>query len=123
MNVSILIPAYNEKSTIGEILRRVQAMNVAFEIVIVDDGSQDGTREILKAYNRVNNFKVIVHEPNQGKGAAIRTGIHNTMGDVIIIQDADLEYDPRKYFNLLRPIEKGITDVVYGSRFLGKKEK
>jgi glycosyltransferase involved in cell wall biosynthesis len=119
MNVSILIPAYNEKNTIEEILRRVRAMNVASEIVIVDDGSQDGTREILKAYNQLDNIKVIFHEHNQGKGAAVRTGIQNTTGDVIIIQDADLEYDPREYFNLLRPIEEGIADVVYGSRFLG----
>jgi glycosyltransferase involved in cell wall biosynthesis len=118
MNLSVIIPVYNEIQTIDEILRRIQAVGLATEIVIVDDGSSDGTREYLK--NLQNPiYKVVLHEVNQGKGAAIRTAIQNATGEVVIIQDADLEYDPREYPVLLRPINEGIADVVYGSRFLG----
>ncbi len=102
-----------------EILRRVQATQVAAEIVIVDDGSKDGTREILKDLNEQDSIRVIFHDRNQGKGSALVTGFKNAKGDIFIIQDADLEYDPREYPALLRPIEEGIADVVYGSRFLG----
>jgi len=119
MKISVVIPVYNEKNTIQEILRRVLVMNIATEIVVVDDGSKDGTCKILEEYNNHEIIKIILHEHNQGKGAAVRTGIQASCGEVIIIQDADLEYDPREYPNLLRPIEEGIADVVYGSRFLG----
>jgi glycosyltransferase involved in cell wall biosynthesis len=119
MDITVLIPVYNEINTIEEIIQRVQRMDIASEILIVDDGSQDGTRDILKNMNGWENIRVLLHERNQGKGAAVRTGIKAAQGDVIIIQDADLEYDPRDYPDLLRPLEEGLADVVYGSRFLG----
>jgi glycosyltransferase involved in cell wall biosynthesis len=119
MKISVLIPAYNEKNTIREITKRVQAMNLADEIIIVDDGSKDGTRALLAEMDGKDHVRVILHEKNQGKGAAVRTGISSATGDVLIIQDADLEYDPREYPNLLKPINEGLADVVYGSRFLG----
>jgi glycosyltransferase involved in cell wall biosynthesis len=119
MEVSVIIPVYNEARTIEEIVRRVKAQNVAKEILIVDDGSTDGTRQILESMNEVGETRVIFHDRNLGKGAAVRTGINNASGDVLLIQDADLEYDPRDYASLLQPIEEGLADVVYGSRFLG----
>jgi glycosyltransferase involved in cell wall biosynthesis len=119
MKLSIIIPVYNEKNTIRELVRRVQAMKLASEIVIVDDGSKDGTRDILAEMDGKDKIRVLLHEKNQGKGAAVRTGIQSATGDVMLIQDADLEYDPREYPNLLKPIKEGNADVVYGSRFLG----
>ncbi|PWH18503.1 MAG: glycosyl transferase [Anaerolineae bacterium] len=119
MKISVIVPVYNEKNTIQEILNRVLKTQLADEIVVVDDGSSDGTQVILKNYLHQEPFRVIFHEKNQGKGAAIRTGLQAACGDVIIIQDADLEYDPREYPNLLKPIYEGVADVVYGSRFLG----
>ncbi len=119
MQISVLIPSYNECKTIKEIVRRVQAVNLASEILIVDDGSTDGTRQILQELDGQCGVRVIYHPKNQGKGAAVCTGIENAIGDVLIIQDADLEYDPRDYPGLLYPIQEHIADVVYGSRFLG----
>jgi glycosyltransferase involved in cell wall biosynthesis len=119
MKVSVIIPVYNEFKTIEEILRRVEAEKIATEILIVDDGSIDGTREKLDGMKEDSHLRIIYHEYNQGKGAAVRTGIQNANGEVILIQDADLEYDPRDYPALLKPIEEGLADVVYGSRFLG----
>jgi glycosyltransferase involved in cell wall biosynthesis len=123
MNLSVIIPVYNEKNTVRELVRRVQAMNLAYEIVIVDDGSKDGTREILSELDGKNKVRVILHPKNQGKGAAVRTGIQAALGDIMLIQDADLEYDPVEYPNLLKPIEENKADVVYGSRFLGEPHR
>ena len=119
MNLSVVIPVYNEVENIGEILKRVQSTKLAKEIVVVDDGSQDGTRDTLRTLDGKENVRVILHDRNQGKGAAVVTGLRAAKGDILLIQDADLEYDPHDYPGLLQPIEEGIADVVYGSRFLG----
>lgn len=119
MNLSVIIPVYNEAKNIEEILNRVQTQQLANEIIIVDDNSQDGTRDILKRLDRKENIRVILQEKNQGKGAAVVAGMKAAKGDVLLIQDADLEYDPRDYPALLQPIKEGLADVVYGSRFLG----
>jgi len=119
MNITVLIPAYNENKTINEIIHRVELTGLANEILVVDDGSTDGTRDILSELARAGKIRLIFHDKNQGKGAAIRTGIQNASQEVVIIQDSDLEYNPRDYPVILAPIEEGIADVVYGSRFLG----
>lgn len=117
--LSVLIPVYNEKATLLELVRRVESvpLPVAKEIVLVDDGSTDGTRELLNTLDA--RVKVVFHERNRGKGAAIRTALARASGDFVIIQDADLEYDPADYPGLLAPLLDGRADVVYGSRFLG----
>jgi glycosyltransferase involved in cell wall biosynthesis len=120
MKLSIVIPVYNEKNTIKELVQRVLKVDVGLikEIIIVDDGSDDGTQEILKSINR-SHIKIIYHNTNQGKGTALRTGFNETEGDIILVQDTDLEYDPKEYPRLLDPILDGRADAVYGSRFLG----
>jgi len=119
MRLSVVIPVYNEVRTIEEVVARVRAIPLEKEILIVDDGSTDGTRRRLEDIVRHDDVKVLYHERNKGKGAALRTGFAAATGDVVIIQDADLEYDPRDYRTLLEPILDGRADVVYGSRFLG----
>lgn len=119
--LTVVMPIYNEKDTILEILERVREVEVPKEIIMVDDGSKDGTRDILRNQieGKYPDVRVVYHEKNQGKGGAIRTGIAHATGDYVIVQDADLEYDPREYFALLHPILDGRADVVYGSRFIG----
>ena len=119
MLVSIIMPVYNEAQYIEEIVNRVLKTDIEKELVIVDDFSTDGTREILNKFNRHEGVNIILHERNKGKGAAIRTGLRKVSGDVVIIQDADLEYDPGEYHKLLEPIVDGRADAVFGSRFLG----
>ena len=120
MKLSVVIPAYNEEKTIHEIVRRVQAVAIEKEIVIVNDGSSDGTSQALnRIADECDNIVLIHQTPNRGKGAALRKGFARATGDIILIQDADLEYDPRDYNQLLAPIFDGRADVVYGSRFLG----
>jgi glycosyltransferase involved in cell wall biosynthesis len=119
MTVSVIIPVYNEHATIAEVVRRVQEQSLAKEIIIVDDCSTDGTRELLQETEWPANVHVLYHEQNKGKGAAIRTGVRAVTQDITIIQDADLEYNPSDFAILLRPILDGVADVVYGSRFLG----
>jgi glycosyltransferase involved in cell wall biosynthesis len=119
VKLSVIIPAYNEKGTIREVIERVRRVDVDKEIIVVDDGSTDGTREVL-ATIQVPDVSVVLHERNQGKGAAIRTGVAHATGDYVIIQDADLEYDPSEYPLLLTPLAEGRADVVYGSRFRGQ---
>lgn len=136
--LSVVIPVYNERATIEEILQRVQSVDIDKEIVLVDDASTDGTREFLQGLQEsaggdrpmlapprvgaelpTGNIRVFFHERNRGKGAALRTGFAQARGGIVLVQDADLEYDPRDYGKLLEPIERGVADVVYGSRFLG----
>ncbi|RJP48607.1 MAG: glycosyltransferase family 2 protein [Anaerolineaceae bacterium] len=123
MKLSVIIPVYNEVESIQTILKRVQGTKLAHEIIVVDDGSMDGTRNILKKLDGKRGVRVILHEKNQGKGAAVRTGMSAAKGDVLLIQDADLEYDPRDYPELIKPIQEGLADVVYGSRFLGRAHR
>ena len=119
MKLSIIIPVFNEYETICELIRRVDAVQLDKEIIIVDDGSTDGSRDLLNKYEGRDGFKVVYQSKNMGKGRSLRTGFEKAEGEIIIIQDADLEYNPKDYPILLEPILDGRADVVYGSRFLG----
>ena len=119
LKLSIVIPIYNERETLETLVAKVNAVDYDKEIILIDDFSTDGTREILNKYENKQGFKVLYHNRNQGKGAALRTGFSSVNGDIIIIQDADLEYNPADYGTLIEPIMDGRADVVYGSRFLG----
>jgi len=127
VKLSVLVPVYNEERTLEEVVRRVCAVPLPKEIILVDDGSSDRSREILirlreqneRANDSLNEIKVFLQPENQGKGAAIKTAISHVTGDVVIVQDADLEYDPKDYPSLLEPIQDGSADVVYGTRFAG----
>jgi glycosyltransferase involved in cell wall biosynthesis len=123
VKLSVLIPVYNEVRTIDEILRLVSGVPIEKEIVVVDDGSVDGTREILQRWDGRGGVRVVLHPRNLGKGRAVRTALEQARGEILVIQDADLEYDPAEYSVLLRPIEAGRADVVYGSRFFGSSER
>ena len=121
MKLSVVIPIYNERDSLAELLARVRAVDVDKEIICVDDCSTDGTREILAEEAQRGDLVVIEHPVNRGKGAAVQSGLRAVGGDVVVIQDADLEYDPQDYHVLLRPILAGRAKVVYGSRFLGER--
>jgi len=129
IKLSVVIPLYNEEKFFPELLRRVRAIPIAKELIVVEDCSTDGTRKVLEQVARewgddpANELRVFHHEKNQGKGAAVRTGLAQVAGDIVIIQDADLEYDPAEYPSLIQPILDGDADVVYGSRFLGKPHR
>ena len=120
--LSVIVPVYNERNTVAEIVRQMRAVELPLEreVVIVDDGSTDGTRDILKQLAD-STVRVVVHRANQGKGAAVRTGLAQVTGDLVLIQDADLEYDPEDWPKLLAPVLKGRAQVVYGSRFTGER--
>jgi glycosyltransferase involved in cell wall biosynthesis len=123
VKLSVVMPVYNEERTLEEVVRRVQAVQIPKEIILVDDGSQDQSRQILsrlqEGNDRLNQIKVFFQPYNQGKGAALKAAFAHVTGDVVIIQDADLEYDPKDYPHLLEPINAGLADVVYGTRFYG----
>lgn len=127
MKLSVLMPVYNEERTLEEVVRRVCEVEIPKEIILVDDGSKDRSREILarlqeqneRAPDPLNKIRVFLQPNNQGKGAALKTALGHVTGDIVIIQDADLEYDPKDYPSLLEPIQAGLADVVYGSRFSG----
>ena len=127
MKLSVLVPIYNEEQTLAEVVRRVCAFPMAKEIILVDDGSKDKSREILtrlqednqRANDLLNQIRVFFQPRNQGKGAALKSALNHVTGDIVLVQDADLEYDPADYPALIEPITKGLADVVYGSRFAG----
>lgn len=124
MKLSVIVPVYNERETLIPALKAVLAVDLADEIIVVDDGSTDGTRDLYDEVRALSPIiKVFMHEENMGKGAAVRTGFQHASGDIFLIQDADLEYDPRDYPALLRPIKEGRAAVVYGSRFRGGPTK
>ena len=121
--LSVIVPVFNERTTVAEVIRRIRAVSlpVAVEVIVVDDGSSDGTDKVLAALGD-STVRVINHGVNRGKGAAIRTGLESVRGDLVLIQDADLEYDPADWTKLLDPILRGKSDVVYGSRFTGERK-
>lgn len=118
MKLSVIIPLYNENGTIDKLLKRVNSIKLDKEIIIIDDFSTDGSREWLKNLNE-KNVKKVFHNKNYGKGMAIRSGVKEVTGNIVIVQDADLEYDPEDYYELVKPIQEGKAEVVYGSRILG----
>src|SRR5581483_9413050 len=121
--LSVVMPVYNEVQWLPEILRRVRAVPIPKEIILVDDYSTDGTRDLLRQLERDDDLRVLYQPQNRGKGAALRTGFRHAAGDVVIVQDADLEYDPAEYPRLIQPILDGRADVVYGSRFIGEQHR
>ena len=122
--LSVVIPVYDEKDSIHEILRQVRAVPIRKQIILVDDCSRDGTTQILREMAESEpDLTIVFHEANQGKGAALRTGFRHATGDIVIVQDADLEYDPAQYPQLLQPIIEGKADVVFGSRFIGESHR
>ncbi|HEY2839327.1 MAG TPA: glycosyltransferase family 2 protein, partial [Pirellulales bacterium] len=121
--LSVVIPIYNELETIEEVVRRVRSTGLPTQLVLVDDGSTDGTRKILTDWQNEPDLKIIFHAKNQGKGAALRTGFAAATGDVVVVQDADLEYDPSEYAKLIQPIVENQADVVFGSRFTGDNQR
>jgi glycosyltransferase involved in cell wall biosynthesis len=118
--LSVVMPVFNERATIDEIISRVLRVPLRIELIVVDDGSTDGTREVLQALQRERGFRLVLQPNNQGKGAALRRGFQDVTGDLVVIQDADLEYSPEEYPGLIELICQGRADVVYGSRFLGR---
>jgi len=120
MKISVLVPVYNEAQTILTLLKKVQETGMADEVIVIDDGSSDGTQEILKTIPREAPYTIIFQGKNAGKGSAIREGLKHLSGDIVIIQDADLEYDPKDYPRLIEPILAGKADIVYGSRWLNR---
>ena len=118
LRISVVVAVYNEKPTLEELVGRVQAVSIPKEIIVVDDGSTDGTRELLEQMEGQPDLRIFHHQCNQGKGAALKTGFSHATGDIVIVQDADLEYDPIQYPELIQPIVAGVADVVYGSRFV-----
>jgi glycosyltransferase involved in cell wall biosynthesis len=119
MKLSVVIPVYNEVNTLLPLIERVQRSPVEKEIIVVDDCSTDGTADVLRRASLAPNVRTMFHEANQGKGAALRTGFAAATGEIVIVQDADLEYDPQEYPKLIKPIVDGLADVVFGSRFAG----
>ncbi|MCY4075720.1 MAG: glycosyltransferase family 2 protein [Acidobacteria bacterium] len=122
MRLSVIIPVFNEHATIRELLRRVDAVDLDLEVVVVDDGSTDGTRDVLGRLGEAGPT-VVLHDANRGKGAAIRTGLQHVTGELVLVQDADLEYDPEDYHRLLQSLEERGADAVYGSRFAGGRPR
>ena len=119
--LSVVMPVYNEKNTVLKIIDKVLKLDIVKEVIVVDDCSTDGTRELLNNARLDSRVKLLFHDKNMGKGAAIRTGFKNILGDVVVIQDADLEYDPNELVDMIKPIQEGVADVVYGSRLSGGK--
>lgn len=121
--LSVVVPVFNEVRTVAEVVRRVRASGVHCEIILVDDGSSDGTRDLLESWRDQSDLKILMHDVNRGKGAALRSGFMHATGDVVIVQDADLEYDPAEFTKLIQPIVENQADVVFGSRFAGDNQR